>query len=315
MSAQPIAPAGHSAPSQDARARIAPVDPAGFTTHGIAAIRHDFGAHPLMRLEALASLAGRLAATKQCRFIPPGTMPDSPFTHRPRHPEGRELDEVFRRMEEPGSWIALYNVETDAVYRGFLDEVTAAFRPLVQPEQGAILAVGGFIFVSAPPSVTPFHIDRENNFWLQVRGRKRMTVWDPRDRVAVAAKAVDQFILYGSLDEVRLTDESLPRGHAFDVGPGDGVYFPSTSPHMTRSDTDWAVPGDGVSISIGVVFYTEHTRRVARLRAWNALLRARGLSPREPGAGPVADALKSAMGAAYIGLKRRLRGYRPPPGF
>ncbi len=295
--------------------RIAPVEPAAFTTHRMAAIRHDFHEHPLMRLDALAALAHRLFATKQCRFITPGSTTSAVFAHRPRHPDGRDIDEVFRRIEEPGSWVALYNVETDPAYRGFLDEVVRAFRPLVEREQPGIASVGGFIFVSAPPSVTPFHIDRENNFWLQVRGRKAMSVWDPRDREVVAAADVDQFIVYGALENVRLEDRHLARRRVFDVGPGDGVYFPSTSPHMTRSDPGWARPGDGVSVSIGVVFYTAHTRRLARIHACNLLLRQRGLQPAHAGEGGfLVDGAKALCGRAFVWGKKTFRGWNGQVG-
>jgi len=36
--------------------------------------------------------------------------------------------------------------------------------------------------LSAPPAQTPFHIDRDDNFWLQIRGSKRKTVWSPDAR-------------------------------------------------------------------------------------------------------------------------------------
>jgi hypothetical protein len=172
----------------------------------------------------------------------------------------------------------------------------------------------GFIFISAPPSVTPFHIDRENNFWLQMRGRKVMNVWDPTDRKAVAAADVDDFIVYGSLENVRMKEGDLERAHAFDVGPGDGVYFPSTSPHSTRTEAGWAKPGDGVSVSIGVVFYTAHTRYRAYIHAWNLFLRRLGLDPRAPGLGSL-DPVKHACGRALVGLKKALRGFQPKDGF
>jgi mannose-6-phosphate isomerase-like protein (cupin superfamily) len=240
-------------------------DPTAFSTHRLQAIRHNFHEHPLMQLPALAELARRLVPTRQCRFITPGSAQDSVFHHAPEDPAGRGIEEIFRRVEESGSWVALYNVETDPTYRAFLSEVTAAVRPLVDPQQPGMFNVGGFIFISAPPSVTPFHIDRENNFWLQVRGRKTINVWDHTDRHVVAARTVEDFIVYAGLEEVCLKPGFCERSHEFDVGPGDGVYFPSTSPHMTRTDSSWVRPGDGVSISIGVVFYTDVTRRSANV--------------------------------------------------
>ncbi len=285
-----------------------------FSSHHIGALRHNFHEHPLMQLDKLARLAKDLAKTEQCRFIKPGTQQASAFHHVPSDPDGRDIDEVFRRMEEPGSWLALYNVETDPEYRDFLREVTDSARHLVDREQTGMFNVGGFIFISAPPSITPFHIDRENNFWLQVRGRKTMNVWDHRDRMVVAAEDVDDFIVYASLENVKLKDGFRERSHEFDVGVGDGVYFPSTSPHMTSCDTKWVKPGDGISISIGVVFYTDVTRRTANVHALNHVLRRLGLSPNPPGESLWLDRLKYPLGRATVWAKKTFRGYKPSMG-
>jgi mannose-6-phosphate isomerase-like protein (cupin superfamily) len=294
--------------------RIWTDDAAGFTTRRITKIRHDFHHHPLMRLPALASLAGRLAPTRQCRFIRPGTRISDEFNHTPKIADGRGLDEFFARIEDAGSWVALYNVETDPEYRGFLDEVLAGVRDRIEAEQPNVFNLGGFIFISAPPSVTPFHIDRENNFWLQVAGRKTMTVWDHTDRQVVAAEDVEAFIRTGSLERVRLGPGSRERGHDFDVGPGDGVYFPSTSPHATTSTREWVTPGNGVSISIGVVFYSDTTRRHARVHQANHYLRRLGLTPSDPGTSAWRDAIKAPLGRLLAAANVRLRGGRTPPG-
>jgi hypothetical protein len=303
--------ANTAVPAKDAasahgRYRVWAVDPEGFSTSRISALRHNFHEHPLMQLSELGELAKRLFPAKQCRFIAPGTGLASEFDHADKSYDGRSIDEVFRRIEEPKSWVALYNVETDPTYREFLQEVTAGARALVDPEQPGMFNVGGFIFISAPPSVTPFHIDRENNFWLQIAGRKTMNVWNHTDRVTVPATAVEDFIMSSSLSAVKLRDEVRARSLEFDTAPGDGIYFPSTSPHMTRSERDWVKPGDGVSISIGVVFYTDVTRRHAYVHAFNRLLRRAGLSPSIP--------LKYPLGRAAVWAMKK-RGYEPRPGF
>lgn len=294
------------------RFRVWVDQPQAFSTGRVEAIHHNFHEHPLMQLPELAKLAKDLSATKQCRFITPDTQQASAFAHNADSHDGRTIDEVFRRIEEPGSWVALYNVETDPLYREFLAEVTACVRPLVEVQQPGMFNVGGFIFISAPPSVTPFHMDRENNFWLQVKGRKTMNVWDHTDRQVVAAEAADEFIVYGS--QVRLKEDFRELSHEFNVGPGDGVYFPSTSPHMTRCDPGWVRPGDGVSISIGVVFYTDVTRRSANVHALNQLLRRLGMSPREPGETIMLDQLKYPFGRALIWFKKTFRDYKPQVG-
>lgn len=312
---------GSAAPASRDSARIEPVDKASFSSNGIGAIRHDFQHHPLMQLDALSALAKRLMPTQQCRFVRPGLSTASDFDHASAPHDGRGIDEVFARIEEPGSWIAMYNVQTDPLYRQFVDEVAAAFRPLVENKQPGVYEVGGFIFVSAPPSVTPFHIDRENNFWLQVRGRKTMNVWDHNDRVAVPQPAVENFVVHGGLSGVdvkdgeRVRDDIMARSREFEVGPGDGVYFPMTSPHMTRTSTDWVKPGDGVSISIGVVFYTSMTRRMCHAHAFNRVARRLGLNPRTPQHGSEVEGWRAWLGRCVIALHGMTRGWKPPRGF
>jgi hypothetical protein len=295
--------------------RAWPVDAKGFSTDHVQALKHNFHQHPLMQLPALARLAKDLMPTQQCRFIKPGTTQTSAFDHAAESSDGRTIDEVFRRIEETGSWVALYNVQTDPAYKAFVDEVAASVRPFIEPGQPGIYEVGGFIFISAPPSVTPFHIDRENNCWLQVHGRKTMNVWEPTDRVAVSAADAEHFIVHGGLERVKLREEVRARSHEFDTGPGDGVYFPMLSPHMTRTNTAWVKPGDGVSISIGVVFYSSLTKRKAYGHAFNRIARRFGFNPQPPTGRSVGDRLRSWMGRAIVAIHKRTRGYVAPKGF
>jgi len=286
------------------------VDPANFSTRRMHPLRHSVDKHPLFQLDALADLATRLLPTEQCRFLMDSG--GKSFSHGPRHPKGWSLDETFRRMEEPGSWLALYNVQTQPEYAEALERIVDDLRPVVEREQPGIFLVTGFIFISAPPSVTPFHIDRENNFWLQLRGRKTMSVWDNTDRDIIPAAAVESFISTGA--QVPFEERFRARSHDFDVGPGDGVYFPSTSPHMTRTDNRWVKPGDGVSVSLGINFYTSVTRRAARVHQLNRVIRRFGMQPTFPGHSPALDAMKAPLGRWLTAARYRRLRLVPPPG-
>jgi hypothetical protein len=290
---------------------VSPVDPAAFSTARISPVRHTFTTHPLLQLDALRELAKSLYPTGQCRFIQPGTTTKAPFKHESAEHSGRSIDDVFSRIEERGSWLALYNVETHPAYKAFLAEATASYRHLVEKDLSGVRHVGGFIFISSPPSITPFHIDREHNFWLQVSGRKVISVWDHNDREVVPGPLVDRFIAFGDLAPVALNDAFANRAQVFDVRAGDGVYFPPTSPHTTRSDESWSVAEDGVSISIGTVFYTAQSTVDAQVHAGNVLLRQLGMSPAHPGASPMGDAFKRPLGQAFIWAKKTFQGFTP----
>jgi hypothetical protein len=298
-----------------ASGRIWPVAATGFSTGRIAPIRHDLGRHPLMQLPALAELAKELLPIEGCRFVTTMPSADSRFTHQGEPPAGQSLEQVFAAIEQPGSWIALYNIERIERYKSMLEDALASARELVEREEPGIFKVTGFVFISAPPSVTPFHIDRENNFWLMVHGRKTLGLWDHRDRATVSALAVEDFMVHRDLSSVQLTDASHVRVQAFDCGPGEGVYFPATTPHMTQSSADWVRPGDGVAISIGITFYTSVTRRHALVHQANRLLRRLGVSPSEPGVSGWRDRLKQPLGWLALGwLCWRRPGYVLPPG-
>lgn len=294
--------------------KVTLADPVHFSLGRIGKIQHNFHLHPLMQMDRLAQLAKSLNETQQCRFIMPGTADDSVFDHNSSSPDGRDIDEVFRRIEEPKSWIALYNIQTDPTYGKFLWEVMESLGNEVKQRE-KIYDVRGFMFISAPPSVTPFHIDRENNFWLQIHGRKTLQVWDRMDRDVVAARDVEKFMMFGSLENVRLREEMRSRSNAFECGPGDGVYFPSTSPHMTQTESSWVKPGNGTSVSIGIVFYTDVTRRQAYVHGCNGVLRRLGLNPAVAGTSAWQDRIKYPAGRAFVEMKRRLQGYVSPPGF
>jgi hypothetical protein len=300
-------------------------DAARFSTFGIAALHHNMHEHPLFQMHELARLAKELVPFSQCRFMRRDVTPASKIAHDALHPDGRSIDECFDRIEELNAWLALYNIEVIPRYQALLDEIVDTMRPQIEREQPGIFRVNGFVFITVPPSVTPFHIDRENNLWLQLHGRKTLNVWDHRDRSIVPAEAVEDFIVSQSLRKVRYKEEFRPLSHEFNAHPGDGVYFPSTSPHMTSSDTAWTSPGDRVSISVGVTFYTSATRNAARIHQVNRVLRKCGLSPAYPGDSPVLDALKAPVGrlvgvarasiVSRIGPAARFKlATAPPPG-
>ncbi len=289
-------------------------------TRRFAPIEHNFSAHPAMAMPALHALANRLAGAGQCRGIAPGTTQGSAFKHHPIGPGSRGIDAIFDKIDEPGAWVALYNVETDPAYADFLGQVRQAFEPLVAHQQSGIYNVGGFIFISSAPSVTPFHIDRENNFWLQVRGSKTISVWPANDPAVVSQEICEKFIANRDLTGVSLRDEIRSRQRDFHVTAGQGLYFPCLTPHTTRCEP---APGSGktlASVSIGVVFYSDQTRHQARVLAFNQLLRRAAFSPRPPhvldvaNRAPLVDRAKALGGAAFVKLNSALGRFPVPPG-
>jgi quercetin dioxygenase-like cupin family protein len=169
-----------------------------------------------------------------------------------------------------------------------LDEVSGHL-----PEgEGPMLRREGFIFLSAPGSVTPSHTDPEHNILLQVRGRKEMTVGEfPDDKTRQAELEAHATGGHRNIDWM----PANPR--LFDLHPGNAVYVPPHAPH-------WVKNGEAASVSLSITFRTPGTDQTARVSAMNARLRRAGLSPKPPGQRPAIDSVKA--GASRV--LGRLRG-------
>ena len=151
-----------------------------------------------------------------------------------------------------------------------------------------MLPRAGWIFVSSPNTVTPFHIDHEHNFILQIRGKKRLYTWEPFDREVVSERAQELFHDEHSRERIGWNESFRSRARIFDLVPGMGGYMPSTSPHLVEN-------GDEPSITISFTYYTDATRRREMLYRGNARLRRMGLSPRPVGSSVLRDRVKHAV--------------------
>ena len=283
----------------------------------VSRLRHSFSDHPLLQLDRLRKLGEDFQAggIDQVKFMVTGAKSADPLRILSQNDRGLSLGEVFERIEEPGSWVSLYNVATDPEYRELVNEAMEAVGPLLDVHDPGAFEADGFIFISSAPSATPFHIDRENNFFLQIHGRKRMSVWDPSDRTVVPEVEIEEKIGRGASSKVRFDETYWTRAEFNEeLGPGQGVYMPSTAGHTTNTEALPVGEDDTYSVSIGVVFYTKATRRAAYAYALNDYLRKFGVRPRPPYDSPGRDALKYPFARSLVVAKRLLKGFDIPPG-
>ena len=281
-------------------------------------LHHNYTEHPLLSLSSLAELADRLYKknTGQVKFLSKGTKLDSDFNTLTESQDHKSISEVFDNIANPGSWIALYAIQSEPEYRQLVWEIVNSVEGKWKNLDPGVFFVDGYIFISSPPSVTPFHIDRENNFLLQVAGKKRFGVWHPTENKVISEEAIEDWIVDSSLARVKYRPEYQKYAAVDDVlEAGQGIYMPSTAPHMTHAEADLATPDSPYSITIGVVFYTRNTRKLAYIYAMNKVLRKIGLVPKAPNVNKLIDFMKYVSGRALVFIKRSLRGYRPPTSF
>lgn len=266
-------------------------------------IGHRLAGHPLFDLPRLVRLgASHPAALVEYNAgdVPIGLDP----ARTPR--TGLSVEETIRRIEGCRSWMVIKHVERDPEYRallhGALDEV-AALSEGIDP---GMCEREGHVFVTSPGSVTPFHMDHEHNFLLQVRGTKTIRQWDRDDRSVLAEEDLERFY-DGAHRNLPYRDEFEAKARVFELEPGDGLHFPINAPH-------WVKNGDAVSVSFSITFKTPRALRRGALLRVNARMRARGGRPSPPGLHPARDAVKWGLFRAARAAKRVLGRREDPTG-
>ena len=189
---------------------------------------HDLTDHPLLQLPAIIALAARM---------PPETVEHNagalPIGAAPQDVPGNGLDiaATLRGIEHNRSWMVLKFIERDAAYARLLDEALAPVEAAIAPATGPMLKREGFLFVSSPDSVTPFHMDPEHNILAQVRGTKTVTVWPAGDHRFAALEEHERFHAGGHRN-LPWDDGFAEDGTRVDLAPGQAIYMPVKAPHF-----------------------------------------------------------------------------------
>ena len=285
-----------------ARIEIDPAsDPASFDPWKIQAVRHTLSDHPLLQIDALVELGKRQQARKLVRTHTADATAGTSFADAPLlHPNDLGAAATLADIAKARAWMSLLNVQADPLYRRLIDDVLDEVRPLVSRRDPGMCYRAGWIFVSSPNTITPFHMDHEHNFILQISGRKRLYTWDPFDRVVVSERAQELFHDQHSRELVTWSEAWRARARVFELEPGLGGYMPSTTPHLVEN-------GDNPSVTISFTYYTDATRQRELLYRGNAQLRRLGLEPRPVGTSRGRDRMKHAVLSGYTSARNVVR--------
>jgi len=244
-------------------------------------LTHHLADHPLFKLDRLAKLAASLPA-EQVEFNGP-VQPNQDPTLTPQN--GLSAEETVRRIEECQSWMVIKNCETDPEYKALQDACLDQVAEQTGGVMGGAKKRQAFIFVTSPNNVTPLHMDPEYNFLMQVRGSKRMTLFNYKDERIVSE---EQLELYpGKHRNLAYHDEFEVLGTQQHIKPGESIFVPLFDPH-------WVQNGPEVSVSFSITWHTDYSLRMVKLSYINAGLRRLGLPQATPGVHPGLDAIKVA---------------------
>ena len=286
--------------------RVFDADPDAFRLHFNRAsfqFQHRLAGHPLFELSRLLELARETSRTRpeNLYYDARNIRVDQRWDQTPR--ASFSVEEALERIEHCGAWIILHKADKDPEYAALLNQCMGELQDLMGLDLDRVMKVQEIIlFVTSPLRVTSYHIDRECNFLLQVRGEKTLSVFDQNDRIVLPEEELERF---WSVDHNAAVHkpEHQNRAREFAMTPGTAVHIPVNAPH-------WVKNHDNVSISVSVNFQFRD-RMLANVYRANYALRKLGLHPTPPGRSSFRDLVKSCAVEPAVWLKN-VRNGKPP---
>lgn len=245
-------------------------------------VGHTLADHPLFALSRLVELAQSLPENN-VKYTAGDVSVDQGLYKGPRN--GLSVTDTIRQIEECNSWMVLKFVEDDPEYRDLLHQCLDEIGVHSEPLYPGMRKRSGFIFVSSPGATTPFHIDPEFNFLLQVRGSKIFHIWNESDRSVLAEHDLEQNYVQGGGYHLPFMEEFNQRAQVFNLEPNTGLHVPVNAPH-------WVKVGPEVSISFSITFHTPWTEQREAVYGLNGRLRKMKIKPAPFGESPTSDQMK-----------------------
>jgi hypothetical protein len=215
------------------------------------------------------------------------------------------LQDTITHIAENDSIVILKHTEQDPVYGPVLQDFLGRVVSLAGEQMRSDVTVGeALILISSPNRVTPYHMDGETNFLVQVRGDKWFYVFDHEDRGLVTYEDRERYFS-GDISAIPYKQEWQKNAVAYDLKAGYGVHVPLCAPH-------WVQNRDNVSVAISITYELRSVERLTRIHRINKRLRRLGIKPTPPGVSAWRDQLKVGAARAFAGL-RTVRSEEPEP--
>jgi hypothetical protein len=250
-------------------------------------MRHQLSDHPLLQLSRLKEVAQLLAKEHPARLYHDvgRQITDRGWDFTTERPFSAE--EAMQRIETSDSWMILKGIQMLPEYGKLLDDILrdiheASGRNLDRDTRMRNIS----LIVTSPNRITPYHMDPDCNYLLQIVGSKTVYVFNGDDRNVVTPGELERFYT-SEMNAAQYKEASQDGAWRFELGPGMGVHVPVVFPH-------WVKNGDNVSISASINFrFADNT--VPDIYRLNHYLRKAGLTPKPPGESAISDGVKKLV--------------------
>jgi hypothetical protein len=265
---------------------------------------HGLAGHPLFELDALIELSLRMADHRDTYWSNGRVKVDNGWSAGTT--VRTSLQDTIANIATNDSMVILKHTEQDPVHGPVLQEFLGRVVQLAGEQMRCDVTIGEtLILISSPNRVTPYHMDAETNFLVQVRGNKWFHVFDQDNRDIISDFEREQYFA-GDISSAVWKEECQKHAVTFDLHAGHGVHVPTGAPH-------WVQNKNNVSVAISVNYELRSVERLKRIYRFNHRLRRVGIAPRPPGESAVTDAWKSLSSSALSHLRSLARSKSGEP--
>ncbi|HTB67223.1 MAG TPA: hypothetical protein VK727_13420 [Steroidobacteraceae bacterium] len=244
---------------------------------------HRLTGHPLFELPSLVELSKRLPDNGENYWSNGKVAVNNSWSAGTS--VRQSIQDTIVNIEHNDSIVILKHTEQDPIYAPILQNVLATLIDLSGERMRSDVIVGEvLILISSPGRITPYHMDAEVNFLLQVTGDKWFHIFDHADRDLVTAQELEKFYAVSRNIAVYRADRQNDC-EKYDLHAGYGVHLPVCAPH-------WVQNRDNVSVALSVNYELRSIGRLEKVHRFNRRLRGLGVDPSIPGNNVWGDRLK-----------------------
>jgi Cupin-like domain len=236
---------------------------------------HNLAGHPLFEIPRLVELTNLILSQGNPHQITCVSSYSAAQQKWSAVPYQEKIAESIAHIDSSGSFVMITGVQIDSDYKALLEHIILELEELTGVAlRQEITWLDAYIFISSPHNVTPYHIDHEPNFLLQIQGEKTMNLFDPSDRSVLTEMELENYYI-GDREYTYYKPDKQDIANVYHLVPGQGVHHPSTAPH-------WVKNGSQVSVSLSINFCMRSLDQRARVYQVNHYLRKLGLTPTPP---------------------------------
>jgi hypothetical protein len=245
--------------------------------------KHELSGNPLFDLQSLIELTRRMPDHGEHYWS------NGPVAVHNTWSDGtigrQSLQDTIRNIEHNNSIVILKHTEQDEVFAPVLQSTLSAIVDLAGARMRDDVTIGEvLILLSSPGRITPYHMDSETNFLLQITGDKSFHIFSHSDRTLVTEREREDFFAISRNCAVYRPDRQ-EECNKYALRAGYGVHVPPCAPH-------WVQNHDNVSVALSVNYELRSVDRLEKLYKFNHRLRKLGIDPAPPAVSGWRDRLK-----------------------